>query len=75
MAKSFLRGPKFFKLCPIVFNNPNRFFQGGGRFAGKASPPFPLVTGLCPIVSKMSNTFLHGGAKIFLASYGPGFAP
>ena len=27
--KSFLRGPKFFKLCPMVLNNVQHIFPGG----------------------------------------------
>ena len=53
VAKSFLRGPKFFKLCPIVFNYAQQIFPGearsfvGGGFAA-------LVTGLLSIsISKL----------------------
>ena len=71
----FWKGPKFFKLCPIVFNYAQQIFPGGAkRFAVKASPPSPLVTGLCPIVLSMSTHF-PGGPTFFLGSYGHGFAP
>jgi len=47
-AKSFSRGPNFFKLCPIVLNYSmsNTFFQGG-ILQGRLRPSCaPLVTGL-----------------------------
>ena len=37
----FWEGPKFFKLCPTVFNFAQQIFPGGStKFAGEASPPF-----------------------------------
>jgi len=71
-----MRGPKLFKLWPVVFNYAQQIFPGGAkRFAGEASPPLPVVTGLCPIVLKYVQHIFTGGSKFFLASYGPGFAP
>jgi len=48
---------------------PNIFSRGG------ESLPSPLVTGLCPIVLKYVQHICPGRTKIFLASYGPVFAP
>jgi len=57
------------QLCPTDFS------KGAGQAGRGGFAPSPLVTGLCPIVLKyMSNTF-YRRAKIFPASYGPGFAP
>jgi len=39
VAKSFLRGPKFFQLCPIVFNYARHISQGGEKFCRGFLPP------------------------------------
>ena len=66
MAKSFLSGAQFFKLCPIVFNYAQHIFSGGVKsFVGEASPPFP------PDYGPVSNSFKYvqhifpGGPKSF----------
>ena len=38
-AKSFLRGAKFFKLCPIVSNYVRHIFQEGRKIFHEGSPP------------------------------------
>ena len=43
----FLEGPKFFKVCLIVFNYAQQIFPGVAKnFAEGAKPPSPQVTGL-----------------------------
>jgi len=44
----FREGPKFVKLCPIVLNMSNTFFQGGEQFCRGGAKPLlhPLFTGL-----------------------------
>ena len=55
---------------------PNRFFQGSEMVCrGDFAPLSTLVIGLCPIVLKYVQRIFTGEPKIFLASYGPGFAP
>ena len=54
---------------------PNRFFQGSEKFAGEASPPFPPGYGPVSNRLKVCPTHFYRGPKIFLPSYGPGFAP
>jgi len=54
---------------------PNRFSQGGRKGLQVRLRPPLLVTGLCPIVLKYVLHIFTGGPKIFIASYGPGFAP
>jgi len=48
VAKSFLRGAQFFKLCPIVFNYAQRILQGGEKLCRRGFAPLrpSLVTGL-----------------------------
>ena len=76
VAESFLRGAKNFQTMSNGFQLcPTDFSRGAKRFAGETLHPFPLVTGLCPIVSKYVQHIFPGGPKIFLTSYGPGFAP
>jgi len=38
-AKGFLKGPKFFKLCPIILNYVQHIFKGGEKSFSGASPP------------------------------------
>jgi len=40
-AKSFLRGDKFFTLCPIDLNYFQNIFPGGGYFSGVFAPTAP----------------------------------
>ena len=75
VVKSFLRGAQILIICSIVFNYAQKIFPGGRKgLYGRLRPPFPLVTGLCPVVLKYVQHIFPGGPKIFLASYGPGFA-
>jgi len=75
-VKSFLREAQISeKICPIIFNYANIFFQWGRNvLQGRLRTPSPLVTGLCPIALKYVQHIFPVGPKIFLASYGPGFA-
>ena len=46
-AKSFLRGTKIFKLCPIVLSYVQHIFPGGRKnFLGGKVPCAPIPTGL-----------------------------
>jgi len=74
----FWEGSKFFKLCSIVFNYAQQIFPGGWKgLQGRLRTPSR------PGYGPVSNSFRVGyvqhifprGPKIFLASYGPGFAP
>ena len=70
VAKSFLRGPQIFQTMSIGFS------RGGEKVCrGGFAPLSPVITGLCPIVLKYVQHIFPGGPKLFLASYGPGFAP
>jgi len=74
----FWKGHKFFQLCPTVFNYAqqifSRFFQRK-ILQGSLRTTSPLVMGLCPISLKYVQHIFPGRPEIFLASYGPGFAP
>jgi len=66
MAKSFLRGLKFFKVCPIVFNYAQQIFPRGAKmFAGEAVLPFPPGSGPVPNSLKYVQHIFTGGRNIF----------
>jgi len=59
-------GPKFFKLCPIVFNYAQQIFPGGAiRFAGEASLPFPSGYGPVSNSFEVCPTHFYRGAENF----------
>jgi len=53
----------------------NRFFQGGKKVCRGGFAPFPPGYGPVSNSFKVCPTIFTRGPKIFLASYGPGFAP
>jgi len=66
VAKSFLTGAKFFKLCPIIFNYGQQIFPWGEKkFVGEASPPFSPGYGPVSNSFKECPTHISRVAEIF----------
>ena len=67
VAKSFREGPKFFKLCLIIFGYVQHIFPGGEFSKGLRFPVPPLLTGLCrPCFTCMeaSNVYAQHDAAV-----------